>query len=50
MILNCEILKKKVMKKVKCKKIEKTGNSNSDADFEPFKIIKCFDFGHIKKY
>ena len=23
-------------------------NSNSDADFEPFKIMKCFDFEQIK--
>ena len=27
----------------------KLENSNSDADFEPFKIIKCFDFEHMKK-
>ena len=24
-------------------------NSNSNSDFEAFKIIKCFDFGQMKK-
>ena len=33
------------MKKV----LKKMENSNSDADFEPFEIIKCFDFGQMKK-